>query len=450
MSETATPTVPRRIIGIRHRIKRTAQGEARPTQVYITSVDGKPVSYDLEDEQSELDFVMGIFPIDFRDAEEGEDVEQVPERHRKGRSPKVKVACAFDGLREGDVVAVGLGGSGDRFTFALSKRGEAVKAAVFAVPPADVHTLRTGEKDGDAKLLTEMYAGYPDLFTQITQRERDLIAVREAYHYRMDAMKERVACEQRLRQRFIGAIFCNPDGLYPSGSIEMDYDARRANDPTLKALKSEEARRIAELTANLEKLPVYTEIFSKVEGCGPAIASRIIAAVGDVKRFATLPKFKAYCGVGVPDGKFMRRQKGSACRYSPDARQALYLLADQFNKRPDSHWGQRLLAYKEQFRNSHPDELKVPSTNASGKPYTRTFYTKGHIHRMACWRTATKFIEWLYRQWMTLEDPSRLIPKPRPQRPRSVETPLPAGALTDSEALMYECRAAAVEERVGK
>src|SRR4051812_40116536 len=51
-----------RIIGIRHRRKKTAEGEARPTTVAIVN-DGKQKCYDLETETDELDFLLGRFPI---------------------------------------------------------------------------------------------------------------------------------------------------------------------------------------------------------------------------------------------------------------------------------------------------------------------------------------------------------------------------------------------------
>ena len=53
-----------RIIGIRHRVKKIVEGEARPTVVAIK--DGRESKYyELSDENAELDFVIGLFPVTY-------------------------------------------------------------------------------------------------------------------------------------------------------------------------------------------------------------------------------------------------------------------------------------------------------------------------------------------------------------------------------------------------
>ena len=69
-----------RIIGIRHRIKKTAEGEARPTQVCILK-DGKTINLELATETDELDFVLGRFPTSFRKVEKSEDISSFSSHH---------------------------------------------------------------------------------------------------------------------------------------------------------------------------------------------------------------------------------------------------------------------------------------------------------------------------------------------------------------------------------
>ena len=38
-----------------------------------------------------------------------------------------------------------------------------------------------------------------------------------------------------------------------------------------------------------------------------------------------------------------------------------------------------------------------------GKDKTIKRYTKGHIHKMAIWRSLTRFVESLHREWWKLE-----------------------------------------------
>lgn len=404
-----------RVIGIRHRVKRTAEGEARPTQVVILAGDEKKV-LELEDENAELDFVLGRLPVAYKALADDEEVgDNVLPRHWKLKRtaegddvPENKllvvdgekfvitgVPSAYEGLVPGDTVAMVLGGSGDNLAFALSRRAEEIGATVLRIPSFELKARRKeAEKDVDAELLATLAMKNPELFYEATPRDRTLIKIRETFAARMEAMKERIACEQRLRTILVGKVFRSEEGLYPQGTIEELFAKEKANDIILQALEKEEKKRAKELEKAIEEFDVYTEIFSKVEGCGPAIAARVISSVMDIRRFSSDSKLKAFCGVHVGEGgKFVRRRRGAVANWSPDARQGLYLLADQFNRRPNSIWGKKLLEYKMKFREKHPEEV------VDGKKR----YSKGHIHKMAMWRTITKFVEWLYREWSRLE-----------------------------------------------
>jgi hypothetical protein len=206
----------------------------------------------------------------------------------------------------------------------------------------------------------------------------------------------------------VGAIFCSEDGFYPEGAIEQLFEAGKASDAILQALVREEELREKDLAKILKTLPVYCELFVPIEGVGPMIAARLIVAIGDIRRFATDAKLKAFCGVHVlPDGRFARKRSGEVANWHPEARQALYLLADQFNRRPDSVWGKKLREYKAKLRAAHPDVMcKKCGTKWADCPEQKKHsrvYSDGHIHKMAIWRTVTKFVEWLFREWWKLE-----------------------------------------------
>lgn len=528
-----------RFIGIRHRTKKTTVGEARPTQVCIVS-EGKIRLIELETETDELDFVLGIHPVEFRPVDASEDVSRIARRFlktkrlKKGEDPTdyslnllvhvpgekrprlvTHVPSAYEGLKKDDVVAMSLGGSGDRMAFALSRRGLQIGASVLRTPPSTLKKERgDGNKENDANLLAELVQQKPSLFYETGPRDRQLIAVREAYRALMDAMKDRIACEQRLRQRLIGSVFLSEEGKYPEGSIENDFDEQKASDVILQSLVKEEQRREAELSKALEKLDIFTELFQPVEGCGTRIAARLISSILTARRFEVQPdqammnelqknigaclelgqyyadkrnaehlfppnhnglmriqavakwkrehgkedeadllteavaymqerreltkqatqkgaaKLRKYCGVApTADGKFPRRRKGEAALWSPDARQALYLLGEQCNRRPDSVWGQRLRENKVALREKHPevecstchipwDECthhgkseaeqvvsetqEMPGTEQPKNRHVRR-YTDGHIHKMAIWKTASQFVTWLFGEWLKIE-----------------------------------------------
>ncbi len=407
-----------RIIGIRHRVKATAEGEARPTQVVVLRSGGHLDIYELLDEQAELDFLREQFPTSFRSVSGDEDLSGFPNHHFKLKTLKKgdaepasnllriidgkrfviqKVADTFDGLQKDDVVAMSLGGSGDYFAFALSRRGEEIGVRVIRMP---THALKRergeDDKSDDALLLAKLASEKPDLFHDMRPRDLAIIHLREAQYARIEAMKARIGCEQRLRQRFIGKIFCNSDGYFPEGNVEKLYDEAKANDVVLSALLKEEAACELRLKKSVEASEVWKRVFNDVEGMGPAIAARIIAGVDDIRRFPCKEQFKAFAGVHVlPDGRFARKRSGTVSNWHPDLRQAFFLFGDQMNRRPDSVWGRKLREYKVKLRAKHPEPVKTD------KGVMR--YADGHIHKMATWRTITKFAEWLFKEWKKLE-----------------------------------------------
>lgn len=385
-----------RYIGVRHRVKRTADGEARPTQVAFQVNDGTIARLDLEDEQAELDWAYGKYPTSFRPAEPDEDLSVFPKHHLKTSKKKdqVMVPAKYTGFESGDVVAMTLGGSGNTLAFALSRRGEKINAQVVRTPPFSLKSARVESemtKDDDSVLLMELAERRPELFRPVTLRERELIKLSNKYRERQDALKERIACEQRLRQRLRDQIFCSEEGLYPERSIEDEFLATKANDQILKALEAEENKRYRELTNAVEADPVYKAVFESVVGAGPAIAAAIIAAVQDINRFATPAKLKAYMGVHLIDGKLARRRRGAVANWSGQARQALYQLVLQFIRRPESEWGMRFNTIKVNYRLRHPEEVDTEGHKKYGKM---------QVHKTAIWRTATKFVEkCIFRNW---------------------------------------------------
>lgn len=348
-----------RIISIRHRVKATAEGEARPTEVVILE-GGEVETFSLKTEGDELDFVR-------------------------------------TGLKENDAIGMVLGGSGDSLAYALSRTGEAIGAKVFRIPAFQLKKERRKvEKDNDAELIARLLFTKKHLFYEVRARDRALIQVSECYRARQEAMKARIACEQRLRTGFIGKMFRTPDGPYPEGAIEDLFDKEKASNVILAGLEKEEKARESDLTKALSKLDVFTSIFDGVEGCGMSVSAGIITAIGDIRRFETKAKFKAFLGVHVmSDGAFPRRRRNQTSNWNPSGRQSLYLFGEQMNRRPSSVWGLKLREYKVKLRTAHPEVLEV-----GGKKR----YTDGHIHKMALWRTITKFAEWLYDEWWKLED----------------------------------------------
>lgn len=552
-----------RLIGIRHRRKQTAEQEARPTQLAIKE-GGKLTSYTLDDDTAELDFLLHRLPVAWRklspdepvtwfDAEKAsggvrphhckwrtvdakEDASLLkPERLRKVIDKKkrvitqevTQVPTQFEGLLPDDSVVMVLGGSGDRFAAALARRGEMIERAgglaahVFRIPPYALATVR-GERDKDDDHLTliEAYEGNPALFYNLRARDFDLIRVGELLRARQSSQRDRIACQLRLLQGAVGRIFLNPEGHYPEGVIEEQFDELLANDAILQGLIAEEERWGKELKKLVGGLEIFQVLFDSVEGAGERLAASIIASIGDIRRFQvnpddgrmnelyersrqlevrgqfevdvrqveaqctpatshfdklryvaawqrqhgkavqaasleqaiachrersklrrsaeskTLAKLCAFCGVHVlvggvygntPSNKqFPRRRVKQKCNWNPGLRQALYLLGEQFNRRPSSDWGQYLRLAKDRLRIIHPTEEEVEVEEKKGDrtvKVKRKRYTKGHIHKMAMWRTLNRFVRWLGKRWLRYEDGRLSLLPMSPTSPLDSSTP---------------------------
>lgn len=369
-----------RIFGIRHRTKRTAEGEARPTQVHVLTPDGRSFSFELDSEDMELDFVKAI---------SGHPIESA--LFQVGMIPEA-----------GDKIAMILGGSGSSLAYALSRAGEEGGIEVLRLPAWELKVARMrNEKDDDAELLARLLWEHEEWFYETTVRDRAIIRVVELFRLRMEAMKSRMACDQRLRSGFIGRTFRSNDGLFPEGKLEDLYNEFRASDAIYAALEKEEKRWERELAKALEETDVYTEVFRKIGGIGPSIAAGIIAAVQDIRRFKDREKFVAFCGLHVlPDGQFARRRRGQKSNWSPSAKQAFFLLAQQCVYRKDSVGGELYRHYKKVLREKHPEVVVE-----GGKRR----YTDGHIDKMARWRTVTRIARKIYAEWTALEQRVRPV-----------------------------------------
>lgn len=399
-----------RIIGISHRVKKTTKGEARPTLVAVKD-GGKITIYKLEEEQDELDFLYEKFPTGWRLAQADEDLSALPEHHvrKKKDSDEIRIPSGYDGFKPADQITMILGGSGDRFAYALARRGEKIGSQIFRIPGATLLSRRKdAKKDEDHQTLISIFEAEPELFYEFGPADAKLIMVSEAHRARREAQVARIGCEQRLRQYLIGNIFLSEEGGYPEGTIEQHFEKLKKTDKVFQGLSAEEKARTADLQKAVGQIPIWREYLKGVEGCGEVLAAGVIAPIGDIRMFATPAKLKAFLGAHVlKDGRFPRKRAGEIANWNPRGRQALYLLGDQFVKRADSVWGIKLRTYKANLRAKHPviecSTCTVPWENCTDQKKHKKRYTDGHIHKMAIWRTITRFVERLYKEWSRLD-----------------------------------------------
>jgi hypothetical protein len=403
-----------RIIGITHRIKQDKQNNARPTEVAILT---KEYQYcHLNTETEELDWIKGCWPLTYRPATANDNLADYKDRHLKWKKYKnpndldliptnlvklsdgdcyvaQEVPATFDGLQTGDQVIMLLGGSGDNLVYALAREAERLGASIWRLPPFALPAER--DKNHDAEFLITLFQNRPELFYLVKPRDLEIIKLRELLISRNEAMKARIGAEARLRQRLVGAILRQEYGDDFEGTVEEKFNYYKASDLILQALVTEEKQRTKELKLHIASLPIYQKVFAPITGVAELIAARLIAAIIDIRRFNKASKLVKFCGAHcLDDGRLARRRNGEVANWHNDARQALYLIAEQMNKRPNSEWGRKFRDTKERLRVKHPEVLVI-----NGKK----MYYDGHIHKMAIWRTLTRFTEQLYSDWWSLE-----------------------------------------------
>ena len=172
-----------RIVAISHGNKKKApdmlddaaeagSDEGSPTIVHIRSGE-ETVVIELEDDNLELLFLTGLYPMSWRSLREGEDINTFHEVHtrkvRRGGKSIVEVVDEVGGIQAGDIVLTPLGGSGPELQHALTKRITALNEAngtngrMFRSPWFRLHDqIKARELDGEPrvhapKVLIEMY-----------------------------------------------------------------------------------------------------------------------------------------------------------------------------------------------------------------------------------------------------------------------------------------------------
>jgi len=408
-----------RLIGIRHRTKKTREGEARPTLVAIKD-DDRTKEIQLKEDDDELDFANGCFPVKWRKIENShEDISKFNPRHCKWSKIKgedkndtiglsklhesqvriiskgqkevaTKVPTTFEGFRFGDTAVMILGGSGSLFLAKLSRQAQGIEARVFSTPAIELKKYRGDKTDEDHVKIIELYEKSSENFYLMRPRDIAVIRVKEALKIREDAQDERIKCEQRLYQRAKIQAFTGEQ----EGSIKDAYASLQANDVIYQNLSEEEKRCEKELKKAVHELPIWKEVFEGIKGCGEALTAKIVAPIGDIRRFPNVNKFKKFCGVHVmEDGTFPRNRSGACSGYGEFPRLAIWwLVKEQFPKNNNVYWKDMIDGYRASFREKHPVE-----NNGKIK------YGDAHILKMANWRTANRFAVWLYKEWTKIE-----------------------------------------------
>ncbi|MBI2054108.1 MAG: hypothetical protein HYT36_02140 [Candidatus Staskawiczbacteria bacterium] len=451
-----------RIVAIMHRVKKTREGVAKPTMVAIKENDNIIV-YQLKTETDEYDFSKARFSVEWRKVGQDEKIQwfdkeknpggirphqcqweiltKVEEmkginpdhirilKNKKRAEKLVALPVKFDGLKKEDKVVTIFGGSGYIFAGKLSIEGDRVGACVYCLSPQELAARRGGDKKEDHLNIVKIFEEMPYLFHGIRPVDRGIIRAREALSLRQAAQEQRKKRQQQVWHSLKGRVFLDEEGNYGEleGELPEVYKEAQEKDVILQNLWKQEEEAEKGLKKSVQGLPVWEKIFKDIEGCGERIAAGILTSIGDIRRFMApngKARLKAFCGAHVMFGgkygdrpkerQFPRRRKGigEKANWSPEARQSLYLLAEQFNRRPDTEWGRKLFEYKMYLWQKYPQPIEAAGNsdeplengeNDGNEPGKKKRYTKGHLLKMALRHTITKFVEWVYKEWVKLE-----------------------------------------------
>lgn len=161
---------------------------------------------------------------------------------------------------------------------------------------------------------------------------RDLHLVKAALGMRSASDKEALLTEM-LGDKSL-------QGLSPADRKKY-LAALEAGDVVFEAVTDREKELVKLITAHIEEIDLYEQVFKPIKGCGPLTAARMIGVISDFRRFPTLAAFRAYCGLHhFADGSRARRRKGHVSNWSQVGKQGAWQFARSVGYTPagESVW----------------------------------------------------------------------------------------------------------------
>ncbi len=393
-----------RLVVVKHRVKKTKDGEERPTMIGISeNASSHSTTIELVDSLAELDYVHGKFPATWRPVVTGENLKDVEPHHIHFRDPEddmtiglalsiwpreslrievsgrgknkietltgipTEVPDLFTGLKSGDTILAMFGGSGFSLMLAVLNKAHEIGARVLLCSPHNVKHYREGEhreKDEDHLTLIEMFRARPEQFHEIFPTDVKSWEVMANWDFTEEAMGQRLRIIQRATKRAEHEV-CARNKYVGSQLAQAILDAKMGNRTVVEVMEEEKLCQKA-LEDSIESHPLFQYLFSGFKGIGPRFFGKILSSVRDIRRFPrkSVGAFLLFCGYGIVKGangrptiqRFLRgAQKNNPG--NPEVKQAVWLLVSmQFVYQKDTPWGVRL----RQIR----DEMTVHQPNA--------------------------------------------------------------------------------------
>ncbi len=303
-------------------------------------------------------------------------------------TPRERLQFLRETVKSGDRVYLLSGGISREVATFLAKRGIEV-----AIVPASKIGKRTTSLQIAKKAREE-----PEAFNIWHPEETSILELRSLLKKWQEMVEERKAVGNRLTSAFYAQVLQNPEEYFEKTASDLSRLAKsfRDKNPLYAMLCSQEQETKRVLVQLVTEMPLYQEVFSLIEGCGPLIAARIIAYTRRIDRFPNAAAYATYCGFGLridPNGEVhrQRRRKGeSSGRHEGLYYTIRYLLIEQqFRRFKRGKWAEFL-----QQRILHEMEKKEKglSTNPNDTPTGR-----------AIWWIGNRFCREIYKKWKEFE-----------------------------------------------
>ena len=285
-----------------------------------------------------------------------------------GKEPEVLELDAFGLmkiLKSGDSLWLMMGSTNAAVAFGAFRRGVEVHQISYLRASSKLKLQQHDEGDNSGKKhkLTAddvfvLASGHPDLFYSVTSAQSEVLEIIANGNEFFDAMEVRKAyanlARSRIQQnaamygRAMGVDITTFEELAELVKKQLGIKEKKPADQSLQILLAREAQFGNQLDSTMKKSKMFNHIFGSVDGIGPKLAARFIAAIERIERFERPEDLSNYAGMlprGV-EGKMpsRRNSKGATLSRDPGLNTACFLFQEQmFRYGRNTELGQMLI-----------------------------------------------------------------------------------------------------------
>ncbi|MBI4121225.1 MAG: transposase [Parcubacteria group bacterium] len=340
-----------------------------------------------------------------------------------------------------------MGGPGEPFLIGLADRNFSVqRIPVFRLQQATGLEPKASPEDR-ASALQNAWETHPELFYAVRGLDPNIVIARQHARQRLAEQEDRKRATLRIHSALRDFAQVLPaeaaalvklldEGLKdlfkkPALRAEIEQEFQRIRSLThltsaQKALilsiqlyqspesvlgpKRDEERHEAAIIRLLEKTSIWNVLreeganIPRCMGMGPALAGSIISEIGDIRRFPSPGKLRAYAKFHLKDGKFPHPKKGEVDSGNRSLRRVVWFWSIDQVERYDHVWRNLYHWRLAHELRVHPVVVPREVKRKGGGTSIVYDFTLAHLHsRTARW-VGSKFLEYLWGLWMTLEE----------------------------------------------